>query len=65
MPADRRAGHHLGLRFPEGLPAEPPERLAKEQVYVSLRGDSLRATPHLYNNEADIERLFAVLRAVF
>jgi selenocysteine lyase/cysteine desulfurase len=64
MPADRRAGHYLGLRFPEAPPAELPERLAKEQVYVSLRGDSLRVTPHLYNDEADIERLFAVLRAV-
>ncbi len=64
MPADCRAGHYLGLRFPQGLPAELPERLAKEQVYVSLRGDSLRVTPHLYNDEADIERLFAVLRAV-
>jgi selenocysteine lyase/cysteine desulfurase len=64
MPADRRAGHYLGLRFPEALPAQLPEQLAKEQVYVSLRGDSLRVTPHLYNNEADIERLFTVLRAV-
>jgi selenocysteine lyase/cysteine desulfurase len=63
-PAGRRAGHYLGLRFPVGLPAGLPERLAKEQVYVSLRGDSLRVTPHLYNDEADIERLFAVLRAV-
>jgi selenocysteine lyase/cysteine desulfurase len=28
-----------------------------------VRGDSLRVTPHLYNHEADIERLFAVLAA--
>ncbi len=57
----KRAGHFLGLRFPEGLPPGLAERLAEERVYVSLRGDSLRVTPHLYNNEADIERLFAVL----
>jgi selenocysteine lyase/cysteine desulfurase len=28
-----------------------------------VRGASLRVTPHLYNDEADIERLFAVLHA--
>ncbi|HET6519452.1 MAG TPA: aminotransferase class V-fold PLP-dependent enzyme [Geminicoccaceae bacterium] len=58
-----RAGHFLGLRFPEGVPPGLPERLAGERVYVSLRGDSLRVTPHLYNDERDVERLFAVLRA--
>jgi selenocysteine lyase/cysteine desulfurase len=60
-PAHLRAGHYLGLRFPGGAPEKLPERLAKERVYVSVRGDSLRVTPHLYNNDADIERLFAVL----
>ncbi len=63
-PADRRAGHYLGLGFPEGLPAGLPERLAQERVYVSLRGASLRVTPHLYNDDADLDRLFAVLRTV-
>jgi selenocysteine lyase/cysteine desulfurase len=45
--------------LPEGL----PERLAREQVHVSLRGDSLRVTPHLYNHQQDLERLFGVLHA--
>jgi selenocysteine lyase/cysteine desulfurase len=61
MPESRRAGHYLGLGFPRGLPAGLPERLAQERVHVSLRGASLRVTPHLYNDEADVERLFAVL----
>jgi selenocysteine lyase/cysteine desulfurase len=30
-------------------------------VYVSVRGDSIRVSPHLYNTAADIERLFATL----
>jgi selenocysteine lyase/cysteine desulfurase len=62
-PAHLRAGHFLGLRFPAGLPEGLPERLAREQVHVSLRGDSLRVTPHLYNHQQDVERLFGVLRA--
>ena len=60
----RRAGHYLGLGFPEGMPAGLPERLAREQVHVSLRGASLRVTPHLYNDEADLDRLFDVLWAL-
>ena len=63
-PAHLRACHYLGLRFPEGAPDRLPERLAAERVHVSVRGDSLRVTPHLYNDEGDIDRLFAVLEAV-
>jgi selenocysteine lyase/cysteine desulfurase len=63
-PAHLRAGHYLGLRFPEGAPRRLPERLAERQVYVSVRGDSLRVTPHLYNHEQDLDRLFEVLQAV-
>jgi selenocysteine lyase/cysteine desulfurase len=62
--ADLRAGHFLGLRFPHGVPPGLPERLAEERVHVSLRGDSLRVTPHLYNDERDSDRLLAVLEAL-
>jgi selenocysteine lyase/cysteine desulfurase len=61
LPAPLRAGHLLGLRFADGMPPGLPERLAKERVFVSLRGDSLRVAPHLYNNDADVDRLFGVL----
>ena len=54
-----RAGHFVGIRFPGGLPDQAVERLAARTVFVSKRGDSLRITPHLYNNEADRERLLA------
>jgi selenocysteine lyase/cysteine desulfurase len=64
LSAPLRAGHFLGLRFAGGAPAGLLERLAKEQVHVSLRGDSLRVTPHLYNNDADVDRLFGVLERV-
>lgn len=64
MAASSRAGHFLGVRFPDGVPDGLPERLAENQVYVSLRGDSLRITPHLYNHEGDVDRLFSVLERV-
>lgn len=59
----RRAGHFLGLGFPGDAPADLPDRLAEAQVHVSLRGRSLRITPHLYNDDEDIDRLMAALAA--
>ena len=59
---DRRVGHMLGIRFPGGLPAGLPERLASERVYVSIRGDAIRVSPHVYNSEADAARLIEVVR---
>ncbi|MEM9049407.1 MAG: aminotransferase class V-fold PLP-dependent enzyme [Pseudomonadota bacterium] len=56
-----RAGHFLGLTRKEGLPSGLPERLARTHVYVSQRGDSLRITPHLWVDDADVDRLFAAL----
>ena len=64
QPAERRAGHFLGLQFPEGVPPGLLDALAHEKVYVSVRGSSVRVTPHLYNTDADVERLFAALEPV-
>lgn len=61
--ADRRAGHYLGLRFAKGVPADLPAKLAAEKVFVSVRGKAMRVTPHVYNTDEDIERLFGVLKA--
>lgn len=57
----RRAPHYLGLRFPGGLPAGLGERLAAQQVFVSTRGAALRITPHLYNDQVDLDRFEAAL----
>ncbi len=57
-----RAGHFLGLRFPGGPPDGILEKLRADNVHLSIRGDSMRVTPHVYNNEADVERLLAALR---
>ena len=64
-PAEQRAKHMLGIRFPGGLPAKLTTALAAANVYVSIRGDSVRVSPHLYNTSADIDRLFAVIASCF
>lgn len=61
-PAPERVSHIIGLRLPEGIPAGLLERLAKEKVFVSIRGDAIRVAPHLYNDAGDVEKLFDVLK---
>jgi selenocysteine lyase/cysteine desulfurase len=60
-PAEQRSKHMLGIRFRGGLPAKLATALAAAKVYVSIRGDSVRISPHLYNTSADIDRLFAAI----
>jgi selenocysteine lyase/cysteine desulfurase len=64
LPETERAGHFLGLRFSGGLPPTLPEALAARRVFVSVRGDAMRVTPHVYNSDDDVERLFEALAAV-
>ncbi len=61
-PPQERIGHLIGIRLPNGVPDKLSERLAKEKIYVSIRGDAIRIAPHLYNDAQDIEKLFAVLQ---
>lgn len=60
----QRAGHFLGLGFPKGIPPGLLDSLAKRKVYVSVRGDTVRVTPHLYNTDEDVDRLFNALDAL-
>lgn len=61
-PTDMRAPHYLSLTKDEGLPSDLTARLAAEDIYVSVRGASMRVTPHLYNNEADLNRFASTLK---
>ncbi|SVE42736.1 uncharacterized protein METZ01_LOCUS495590, partial [marine metagenome] len=56
-----RAKHFLGIRFPGGIPYDLTKNLAKHRVYVSVRGNWVRVTPHLYNTNNDVESLFEAL----
>ena len=58
-----RVAHIVGVKLPNGLPAGLTERLAAARVYVSVRGDSIRVAPHLYNAAADADRFIEVLRS--
>lgn len=60
-PDSKRAGHYLGLRFGGEVPGDLPGKLAAANVFVSVRGKAMRVTPHVYNTDRDVERLFSVM----
>jgi selenocysteine lyase/cysteine desulfurase len=61
IPNERRARHMIGLRLGSDAPPDLAAQLASQNVWVSVRGESVRVSPHLYNTEADAKRLFAAL----
>lgn len=60
-PSNRRASHMIGLQLGEAVPDDFAARLAAKNVFVSVRGDKLRISPHVYNSEQDVEQLFDAL----
>lgn len=60
-PREHRSRHMLGLRRPGGIPEKLTDLLAEANVYVSVRGDSIRVSPHVYNDLNDAARLLEVL----
>ena len=57
-----RAPHILSLGFPHGMPEALIERLAAEHVHVAPRIGRMRISPHVYNDEEDVERFVAAFR---
>src|SRR4051812_40351593 len=65
IPADRvRAPHVLSLGFRDDLPPRLVERLAAEHVYVAPLLGRMRISPHVYNDEADVDRFIEVVRGL-
>ena len=58
---NQRGPHLLGI----GLPGRTPEALLaalqEQRIFVSQRGSSLRVSPHVYNDEEDVDRLLEAL----
>ncbi len=57
-----RIGHMIGIRPRDGIPPDLSGRLASENVHVSIRGNAIRISPHLYNDQTDIQKLFSILQ---
>ncbi len=57
-----RAPHILSLGFPSGMPEGLVERLAAAKVYAAPRLGRLRISPHVYNDDADVDRFLSEFR---
>jgi selenocysteine lyase/cysteine desulfurase len=57
-----RVGHLIGIRPGAGARGHLVAALAEANVYVSVRGDAIRVAPHVFNTDADIDRLLDVIR---
>jgi selenocysteine lyase/cysteine desulfurase len=51
-----RAPHILSLSFRDGMPKKLIESLAAENIHVAPRLGRLRISPHVYNDEHDVDR---------
>jgi selenocysteine lyase/cysteine desulfurase len=60
-----RSPHILGVGFERGMPPGLVQALAAEKVYVAPRVGRLRISPHVYNDEEDVERFLAAFRRSF
>jgi selenocysteine lyase/cysteine desulfurase len=64
VPRESRAPHLLGIGLPGGVPRGLTDRLAAARVYVSVRGDSVRVSPHVWTTDRDVDRFLEVLASV-
>jgi selenocysteine lyase/cysteine desulfurase len=58
-----RAPHILSLGFAGGMPKDLVAKLSSQQVYVAARLGRMRISPHVYNDEADVDRLVAAVKS--
>jgi cysteine desulfurase / selenocysteine lyase len=51
----------VSFRHPRMVPTELHARLREAGIIIALRGDFLRASPHYYNSDEDLDRLLEAL----
>ena len=60
-----RVGHLIGLRPPQEMDVDKLQIAFKQKkISVSTRGNSIRVSPNVYNDERDIDRLIKTLKEV-
>lgn len=60
-PKAHRAPHFIGIALKQPPSPDLAERLAAENIHVSLRNGRVRVSPYVFNELAEVDRLFAAL----
>jgi len=58
-----RASHLFGIRFPTGDMKQLKQALEEANISVSVRGDAIRVSPHVYNTSEEVEKLVSCIKA--
>jgi selenocysteine lyase/cysteine desulfurase len=61
LPAEQRGPHLLGVRLSEPARSQVLPALEAARCFAAVRGESLRISPHLHVDDADVERLTTAL----
>ena len=57
-----RCANLFGIKLLHGMDPELcRQELKKRNIHVAVRGDSVRVSPHVYNDERDMDRLVDAL----
>ncbi|MDE0471768.1 MAG: aminotransferase class V-fold PLP-dependent enzyme [Ekhidna sp.] len=60
---NHRANHLFGIRHPEAALLEALKKsFKKNRVSVSFRGEVIRISPHVYNDELDVKKLLKAMK---
>jgi selenocysteine lyase/cysteine desulfurase len=66
VPQHFRTGHMIGAKAPKGhCVKDLCGKLREKNIFVSVRCNSLRISPHIYNTQQDIEFLLRELKNLF
>ncbi len=61
-----RASHLFGIRHERQVdPEQLMQKLQARKIYVSVRGNSIRVSPNVYNDPEDLNRLAKALASIF
>ena len=58
----QRAPHFLGVKIPNDSRNDLLLKLSEKNIYLSERGGTIRITPHLWNTQADFDKLISELK---
>ena len=60
---EARASHLFGINLPENIEMDRVKKaLSVHKINISIRGNVLRISPNVYNDQKDVQRLLRALK---